>query len=314
MTQTVAVFGAAGGIGNAITHELASRGHTVRAVSRRGDAPVPEQVTSYVADLAETQQAIDAAAGADVVVMAAQVAYQRWYTELEPLFDNAVAAASAAEARLVVVDNLYAYGSPGVPIGADSPEMATTRKGALRRRLGLRLLEQHQRGTARVTIGRFADYYGGRGQSLVDELIVRPALRGKRPRTFIAADQAHSFHYLGDAARGFATLVERPESDGAVWVLPAADPVTQGELVELLAGILDRPLRAGRITPAMLWVAGLVDARLREAREVVPQFDRSYTIDASAFLDTFGPVELTPHETALRATVASLRGDRPAYV
>jgi nucleoside-diphosphate-sugar epimerase len=271
-------------------------------------------VTQRSADLADRDAAIAAAEGAEVVVMAAQVPYHRWYTELGDLFDNALQAAASAGARLVVVDNLYAYGSPGTPIGADSPEAAATRKGSLRRELGRRLLAAHDAGQAPVTIGRFADYYGGRGHSLVDELMVGPAVRGKRPRGFISLDQPHTFHYLGDAARGFARLVEEPAADGHVWVLPAAPPITQGDLLDLLARVLDRPLRPSRISPAMLWVAGLVDVRLREAREVVAQFDRPYVVDASAFEAAFGPIETTPHEQALRATVAALRSEAAAPV
>jgi hypothetical protein len=54
----------------------------------------------------------------------------------------------------------------------------------------------------------------------------------------------------------------------------------------------------------MLRMLGLFDARLREARELVDQWDRPYVTDASAFEATFGPIETTPHAAALAATLA----------
>jgi nucleoside-diphosphate-sugar epimerase len=306
----VTVLGATGGIGRAIVRELAGRGHTVTAASRSiTRADVPAGVTALATDLRDPTQARAACDGADVVVMAAQIPYPQWATDLVPLVDAALAAAEEADARLVMVDNLYAYGSPGSAISEASPEAATSRKGVLRRRIGERLLAAHHEGRVRVSIGRFSDYYGPGGEnSLVYQVMVAPALAGRTARVYIDADQPHTFHHLADAARGFATLVERPEADGRVWVLPAAPPITQRELLGLLEDVLGHPLKRGRIGPAMLRLAGLFDARLREAYELTDQWDRPYVIDASDFEDAFGRLETTPHREALDSTVAWFRG------
>lgn len=306
----VTVLGATGGIGRAIVHELHDRGHDVTAASRGVTAAdVPAGVTARPTDLTDRASARAACAGADVVVMAANLPYRRWATDLVPLVDAALDAAEAASARLVMVDNLYAYGSPGVPITDASPEAATTRKGALRREIGRGLLAAHRDGRVRVTIGRFADYYGPGpfDSSLVNSLAVRRALRGKAPQAFIAADQPHTFVSLPDAARGFATLVERPDADGRSWILPAAPAITQGDLFGLVAAECGLPARVGRISRGMLWLAGLVDAQLREAREVVAQFDRPYVTRADDFEAAFGPIQTTPHERAVAETVAWFR-------
>jgi nucleoside-diphosphate-sugar epimerase len=308
----ITVLGATGGIGRAIVTELVHRGHTVTAASRSvADVAWPAGVRALPTDLRDAASAAAACAGADVVVMAAQVPYSRWYTELNPLVDAAVDAAATAGARLVMVDNLYGYGSPDGPITEDSPLAATTRKGRLRAELGQRLLAAHDSGRLRVTIGRFSDYYGPGGEnSLVYQVGVKPAVAGKTPRVFIAGDQPHTFHYLPDAARGFATLVEHPEADGRIWILPAAPAITQDELYRRLGEALGRDLKVGRITPLMLRMIGLVNRELKEALEVVGQFDRPYVTDASAFEAAFGPVEVTDHREALAATVAWARGQQ----
>jgi nucleoside-diphosphate-sugar epimerase len=307
--MNVTVFGATGGIGRAIVEELARRGHTVTAASR-SIAPegLPAGVRALPTDLRDQAAARAASEGADVVVMAAQIPYPGWATELTPLVDAALDAAEHAGARLVMVDNLYAYGSPGTPITEATPEAATTRKGQLRAALGQRLLDAHRSGRVRVSIGRFSDYYGPGGtHSLLYGIGISRALAGKTPRAFIDPDQPHTFSYLPDAARGFATLVERPEADGRIWILPARPPVTQRELLALVTDATGRGPRIGTISRGMLWFAGLADANLKEAREVVEQFARPYVTDGSAFEAAFGPIELTPHAEAVAATVAWFR-------
>jgi nucleoside-diphosphate-sugar epimerase len=207
-----------------------------------------------------------------------------------------------------MVDNLYAYGAPDSPITDATPEAATTRKGRLRAALGQRLLEAHRSGRVRVAIGRFSDYYGPGGtNSLLYGIGISRALAGKTPRAFIDPDQPHTFSYLPDAARGFATLVEHPEADGRSWILPAMPPVTQRELLGHVSQATGCGPRNGTISRGMLWLAGLFDAELKEAREVVEQFARPYVTDAAAFEAAFGPVELTPHDEAVAATVAWFR-------
>jgi nucleoside-diphosphate-sugar epimerase len=305
----ITVLGATGGIGRAIVGELADRGHTVTAASRSIDvAAVPAGVLAVPTDLRDRDQARAACAGADVVVMAAQVPYPQWRTDLPGLVDAAIDAAEHAGARLVMVDNLYAYGSPGTPITEATPEAATSRKGALRRQLGERLLAAHRSGRVRVVIGRFSDYYGPAGtNSLVHQVMVAPALAGKTARTYIDADQPHTFHYLPDAARGFATLVEHPEADGRTWVLPAAPALTQRELVGHLEDALGRQVPRGHISRPMLRLIGVVNRQLREAVELTDQWDRPYTTDASGFEAAFGRLETTPHAEAIATTLASFR-------
>lgn len=312
----ITVLGATGGAGQAITTEVAARGHDVVAASRSATSrDWPAGVTPRSTDLTDDAATAAACTGADVVVMAAQVPYVRWASELPGLVDRAADAAAVVGARLVMVDNLYAYGSPGTPISEATPESATTRKGMLRAAIGQGLLARHAAGELRVAIGRFADYYGPvDGNSLLNELLLTAAVRGGTPRTFIADDQPHTFHPLGDVGRAFATLVEDERADGRIWILPAAPAITQAEAARLAAEALDRPVRAHRVTPLMLWLLGLVNRQLREAREVVVQFDRPYLIDASAFEATFGPFETTPHAVAIADTVAWLQQDQPASV
>lgn len=301
----ITVLGATGGIGAAIVSELTDRGHHVIAASRSVEqAKLPTGAVACPTDLHDTQAARAACEGSEVVVMAAQVPYSRWQQELPALVDAAVDAAEHAQARLVMVDNLYAYGAPGTPISETTPESATTVKGRLRASIGQRLLNAHREGRVRVTIGRFSDYYGpGGGNSLAHGVAFDRAHAGKAPRLYLAGDVPHVFAYLPDTARAFATLIEHPEADGKVWVLPAAEAITQRELFTMIArerGIT-RPL--GMISPLMLRLVGLFNPDLREARELAEQFERPWLTDSSAFESAFGAFTATPHADAVAATL-----------
>ena len=98
-----------------------------------------------------------------------------------------------------------------------------------------RLLEAHNSGRVRVTIGRSSDYYGPRGTaSVAGDQVFRAALAGKRARWPASLDVPHTLSYLEDMAKGLVTLGEREEADGEVWHLPAAEPITGRKFLELV--------------------------------------------------------------------------------
>ena len=107
------------------------------------------------------------------------------------------------------------------------------------------VLGAHADGRLRVTIGRSSDYYGPRGTtSTVGENIMKPPLHGKRVRWLGSLDQPHTLNYLEDMGRGLVTLGERDEADGQVWHLPAAEPLTGRQFLELLFEEAGKPRRS----------------------------------------------------------------------
>ena len=301
----VTVLGATGGIGRAISTELATHGHEVTAVNRSASSTLGARIRTATADLRDRDQAIPATAGADVVVMAAGRPYRDWATELPQMVDHALHGGIHADARFVMVDNLYAYGEPDGPITEATPETPTSRKGIVRREIVRRLLDAHTAGRAQVTVGRLSDYYGPHStNSMIDSLGIEPAVKGKDPRALLDPDQPHTFHYLPDVARAFATLVEEPTADGRVWILPAAPPTTQRVLLTEIVRQVRGSGRVGRISPLMLAIGGLFDRQIREVRELSGQWIRPFTTDASAFEAAFGPFDFTPHLRAIAETVA----------
>ncbi|TVR33070.1 MAG: NAD-dependent epimerase/dehydratase family protein [Nitriliruptor sp.] len=298
--MNVTVLGAAGGAGQAITAELAARGHQVTAVTRGGTTPASAGIEPAAADLYDLPATRAVCEGTDVVVLAASPPYHAWAGNFDRMLDTVLDAVAAVGARLVFVDNLYMYGPAGGPISESSPEHATG-KGELRRDLARRILADER---VPASIGRFSDYYGPGGtNSFLHRMFLEPALAGKSMQILLADDQPHTFHFLPDVARGFATLVERTEADGRAWILPAAPPLTQGQVADIVNGLLPAPVKVSRIGRVMLAVGAVFSRQAREGRKVAHQFDRPWVVDATAFETSFGQFEVTDHATAIQQTL-----------
>src|SRR4051812_49334784 len=110
------VLGATGGAGRALVAELARQGRRVRTVSRRATEPWPKGVEAVTADIMRSDELRNACRDAAVVYHAANVPYSQWQQILPAMTESVIAAASAVDAVLVVVDNLYMYGPSSEPM------------------------------------------------------------------------------------------------------------------------------------------------------------------------------------------------------
>jgi nucleoside-diphosphate-sugar epimerase len=302
------VFGASGAIGGAVVSALVRAGRRVRAVSRGGQAP--EGAQGAAADASDPAHAVRVAAGAVVIYHCASPPYTRWPELFPALTSSILGAAESSGAKLVFADNLYAYGPVDGPLREDLPAAARGRKGRTRAEMAAQLLDAHRDGRARVAIGRASDYYGPHGTgSTAGQTVFGRVLAGKKPQWPGRLDQPHTFHYLPDIARGLLVLADRPDADGQVWHLPAAEPLTAQQFFDLIAQAAGQPVpvRASIASPALLAVAGLFSPLLREMRETTYQFRAPFVIDASKFEAAFGRLEPTPHRDAVQRTVAWYR-------
>ncbi len=299
------VLGAGGGIGRALVHELARRGHKVRAVHRdAGRRELPPGVEAMAVDIATAEGAGAACAGAGVVHHCAQPAYHRWAQEFPVMNDAVLAGAAAAEAKLVFADNLYMYAPPDGPLTEDAPQRPTSRKGAVRLALADRLLDAHRAGTLRVTIGRASDYYGpGATASSAGETVFAAVLAGKTVRWPGKVDVPRTLHHVDDVARGLITLAERDEADGRAWILPAAPALTPREFVERVGAAARRPTRISSTSRAALRLVGLVNTAAGQLPDIWYQFDRPWVADDGQFQRAFGPQPPSGYDEGIAATV-----------
>jgi nucleoside-diphosphate-sugar epimerase len=299
------VLGGSGGIGGAVVHELAARGHEVRAVSRHPAPTAPDGVRQHRADVATRAGAAIACKGAAVVYHCLQPPYNRWAEDL-PVLNHTVSEAVAREgAKLVVADNLYMYAPISGPINEASPQQPSSRKGRVRKEAADALLATHAAGRIRVTIGRASDYYGPGGtNTIAGKTVFGAAVAGRPVRWPGSADQPRTFSYLLDLARALVTLGQSDTADGRAWIVPAAPPLTARALVGLIEHELSRRVKLAVTSKLAMRLAGLRISQARELPDIWYQFEAPFVADGSAFEAAFGAFAPTSHELAVHETVA----------
>ncbi|WP_433046385.1 NAD-dependent epimerase/dehydratase family protein [Dactylosporangium sp. CS-033363] len=301
------VFGT-GQIGRLVAERLVRDGAEVVAVNRsgRGALPGAEVVGGDATDPEFTRRV---GKGADAVYCCLNAtSYARWPEQFPPLQRGVLAGAEAAGARLVVLENLYAYGPPGDRDLAESlPANPTSAKAATRAAMTEELLAAHAAGRVAVAIGRASDYFGpGTTVSALGANVFASALAGRTVQVMGNPDRPHSYSYTPDVAAGLVALGTHPEAAGAVWHLPIAETRTTRQIVEHVftsAGARGRTVAAGPVALALL---GLFSPDLREYRHTLYQFTGRWVVDDSRFRAAFGNLA-TPLDDALDATVAWFR-------
>lgn len=302
MTRHI-VFGT-GQVGRLVVEELAHQGIDVVAVNRsgQGDLPGAEVIGGDAADPAFTTRVT---AGADVVYFCLNATnYARWADEFPPLQRAVLAGAEAAGARLVVLDNLYAYGpTHGQDLVETLQARPTSIKGSTRAAMTVELLEAHDAGRIEVAVGRASDYFGpGATHSALGETVFGTALTGRTAQVMGNPDQPHSYSYTPDVAAALITLATQPGATGAVWHLPVAETRTTRAIIDHvygLAGSRPHSFAAGRTTLQLL---GLIKPPMREYLHTLYQFTDRWVVDDTKFRAAFGDL-VTPLDDALATTL-----------
>ena len=211
----------------------------------------------------------------------------------------------SAGARLVVLDNLYAYGPPnGQRLVETMAANPTSAKSATRAAMTEELLAAHAAGQVEVVIGRASDYFGpGATRSALGDTVFGTALAGKAAQVMGDPDQPHSYSYTPDVARALIALGTAPDATGQVWHLPVAETRTIRQVVETiygLAGHKPKIMAAGRMT---LRAIGLFKPEMREYLHTLYQFTDPWVVDDHKFRAAFGDLA-TPLDEALATTLA----------
>ncbi len=314
-SETALVLGATGGLGEAVTRELAARGWRVRALMRDG-----KRAAARLGDLQRTDliegDARDAAClaraaeGCAVIVQGVNVPYHLWESVMPVVTERVIEAAERVGARILFPGNVYVYGRFGEPLPEDAPIGPTTRKGEQRARLEQSLAEAAERGRARVLILRAGDYFGPTVRNRPMDSIFGNAARGRPMVVFGDPSAPHQYAHVPDLARLAAELLairDRLAAFERVHFIGHYSS-SQRAFCELVGDQAGHPDLAIRGTPWFLVrVAGLFNPQAREFLELRDLFDKGVIIDdprRQALLPNFEPTPLAP---AARETLASYR-------
>ena len=309
----IALFGAAGAIGQSIANALAAKGQPYRVVGRSeanlrksfGADPLAEIVT-WNPDSPESVKA--AASGIDTLIYLVGVNY--WQFELHPqLMRKTLEGAIAAGVRnVILIGTVYPYGrARTTPVREDHPREPHTFKGRMRKEQEDILLQAHAAGRINATVLRLPDFYG---PGVEPSLLHRPAVaavKGGTADMIGPIDRPHEFVFVPDVGPVVARLAETPAAFGHVWHLAGAGATTQRELVDEMQRQTGRkiPLRVAGKTA--LRVLGLFNRLMREMVEMNYLMTEPLFMDDSALQRLIGPLHKTPYVDGVRQTLAAIR-------
>jgi len=301
MSELHVVLGA-GQIGNELVTQLVAAGKPVRQV-RRQPGKARAGMTLLTGDLTDDGFAAEAGRGATVLYHCVNARYDQWERMLPRLNRGVLTAATANQAPVVVLDNLYMYGAAEGPMTETSPIQPCSKKGELRARLSAQLLAAHARGDVRLTMARASDFFGpGVVNAVVfGERYFRRVLRGKAAEVVGDGNCLHSYSYGPDVAAAMIVLGARPEALGKVWHVPTPPPTSTTALLVQMAAALKLP---PKLTPLPDWVLrllGVFSPIIAEVPEMTYQYKRPFILDDSHYRATFGG-DHTPLPEALAAT------------
>ena len=311
--KTALIIGATGSFGAHAVQALIKHGWTIRALARDpvGAAIKLGQRTPIdwvKGDAMDRASVVAAAAGAQLIVHAANPpGYRNWKGTVLPMTENAIAAAKASGARLVIPGNVYNFApDSGANIGEDAPQAPVTRKGAIRARMERRLRAVSQDGV-KVLILRAGDFFGPAAPNSALAWLAQKG-RGRITSVFAPGRAAHGFAYMPDLAETLARLVDAEDRLGAFevfhfrghWLARAA------ELGEAMRRVVRPNLPVRSFPWNVVRLAAPFNETFRELLEMRYLWEKPIGLSNAKLVKFLGEEPHTPLDAALRATVIDM--------
>src|SRR5262245_58745302 len=242
MSGRIVVLGAGGRMVHAAAEAFRDVGWQVVRLVRPGAGERAPRGTEVV-ESPERAAAVEAAQGAGIVLHALNVPYPQWRTIALNHAYATIEVAATSGATLLFPGNVYNYGA-GMPDVLDehTPMRPTTRKGAVRETIELRMREATDRGMRAIVL-RAGDYFGaGRGSWF--DLVMTKDLRRDRIVYPGPLDVMHAWAYLPDLAATMVRLAERRAAFDAYETFGfPGHAVTGRQMIDTIAAATGRNLQ-----------------------------------------------------------------------
>jgi len=313
--RTALVIGATGSFGAHAVAALIKHGWTIRALARDpvGAAIKLGQRTPIdwvKGDAMDRASVVAAATGVQLIVHAANPpAYRNWKGVVPPMNENAIAAAKASGARLVIPGNVYNFAPDAGPaIGEDAPQAPVTRKGKIRVEMERRLREASERDGVRVLILRAGDFFGPAAPNSALSWLAQKR-RGRITGVYSPGPVAHAFAYMPDLGETLARLVDADERLGAYEVFHFRGQWLQSgdELGQSIRRVTGQPkLPISRFPWLVVRLAAPFNETFRELLEMRYLWQRPIGLDNARLVRFLGEEPHTPLDAALRAALIDM--------
>ena len=293
----------AGLIGRPLAERLAARGDTVTIATRSGSTAVG--ATSLILDASDPAAFTHAAMDALTIFLCTNPPYTDWAAQWPPIFEAAIAAASATDARIVVMGNLYPYGAPTGAMTEHSPETTTEAKGLIRQAGWAKMRAAHDAGHIRAVEVRASDYFGpgATGTAHLGGSFFTAVLGSKTARVVGKPQLAHSWSYLPDIVSTLIAAADHTGDWGRIWHVPSST-ASRTDLAGQLNAHYGTRGKVSGYPQLLLRSLGVINPMMREVWASSYQFLMPYVIDSTETERELG-VAATPWTEALLATAES---------
>lgn len=308
----IALFGAAGAIGQSIGAALSSQGRPYRVVGRNEaslrkafDSDPLAEVVTWNPDSPVSVQA--AATGIETLVYMVGVNY--WQFELHPeLVRKTLEGAVAAGVKnIILIGTVYPYGRAQTHrVREDHPREPHTFKGRMRKAQEDVLMQAHTQGLINATVLRLPDFYGPAVAASLLHRAALAAVNGGVADMVGPMDRPHEFVFVPDVGPVVARLIDTPEAFGNIWHLAGAGVATQRELVAHMERQTGNKLKVRVAGKTLLRLMGLFNPFMREMVEMNYLMTEPLIMDDSALEHLIGPIHKTPYAQGIRQTLAAV--------
>ena len=304
----IALFGAAGAIGNSVAAALRQQNQPYRVVGRNrpeleksfGMDPLAEIVTWNPDDPASVRAA---SRDVDTLIYLVGVPYNHF--ELHPVLMQKTLDGAIAEGvqRLVLIGTVYPYGRAQTPkVSEEHPREPHTFKGQMRKAQEDVLLEAHKEGRVEATILRLPDFYGPDTEKSFLDSVFKAAAHGGTADMIGPIDLPHEFVFVPDVGPVVLALSASPEAYGKWWNLAGAGSITQREIATKAFALAGREPKIRVVGKTVLRIIGIFQPIMRELVEMHYLVTEPVIMDDTALHRLLGTVQKTPYDEGVRRT------------
>ena len=310
----IALFGAAGAIGQSIASAISAQGLPYRVVGRNeaslrkafGTDPLAE-IVSWNPDSPASVEA--AAQGIDTLIYLVGVNYTQFELHPELMRKTLDGAISAGVKQVLLIGTVYPYGLPQTsPIREDHPRNPHTFKGRMRKAQEDLLMQADSTGRIRAAVLRLPDFYGPGVEASFLHGAIKAAAQGGTADMIGPLDRPHEFVFVPDVGPVVARLISTPAAFGRIWHLAGAGVTSQQALVEEMERQTGRKLKKRVAGKTMLRIIGLFHPMMRELVEMHYLQTQPVIMDDSALQQLIGPISKTSYADGIRRALASQGG------
>lgn len=306
------VLGATGGMGYALVRELVDRDVEVIAFSRRKERldtlyQNESKVTIFPGDALVEKDVIKAADGVDVIFHAVSFPYQEWEYKHPLCIEIIVRAAEIHQAKIALVDNIYAYGRQSkTEVNENTRKEPHTKKGRIRLVMENRL----KKSNVPFLIVHMPDLYGPNAENTILHETLKNVVLNKTANFVGDTKVAREFIFTMDGAKAMVELALRGDTYNQNWNIPSAHPITGEEIIEILRKEVGYKKSIRTVSKTMIQFIGIFQPFMKEMVEMMYLTEDPVILSGKKYEAKIGPIPQTPYKEGIKKTLDWMKNDK----